>query len=105
MTSEYPAPEGLVQLIERRYDAKMLDSHYILVDAKFQHYHTMYHLQLPTSLFNAFTAQYRDTHTAMAVTWEILNETNSIRFETYKGNNIILLLDSVVDSMLAPTHT
>ncbi len=101
MTSDYPAPAGLVQLIERRYDATMLDSHYILVDAKFQQYHTMYNLQLPNSLFEAFTTTYIGTNTAMDVTWEILDETQSIRFETLKGNNVILLLDSIVDKILA----
>ena len=101
MASEYPAPAGLVELVDRRYDATMLDSHYILVDMQFQQYHTMYNLKLPESLFKSFTTKYAGTNTAMDVTWDVLDETKSIRFETLKGNNIILLLDSVVDTMLA----
>ena len=36
--NDNPAIKGLIELIEKRYGLEVLDSHYVLVDEKFEQY-------------------------------------------------------------------
>ena len=48
---DYKLPKGYIDLIEKKYNLKVLDNHYILVDKNFQRYNTVSytHLTLPTN--------------------------------------------------------
>ena len=92
MTEQNPLA-GFNQLIENRYDLHVLDSHYILVDKKFQQYNMMLHLQLNKQMEEKFMELYKYENSAMHVVWEIQKD-NSIKFYAQMGNNILLLLDT-----------
>lgn len=94
--SQYAVPQGLIELVERRYDVKVIASHYILVDAKFERYNIMYDMVMPEMLEQAFHMVYGDKESALHVKWEKRPETKSIRFFAEKGHNILLLLDRAV---------
>ena len=66
--NDNPAIKGLIELIEKRYGLEVLDSHYVLVDEKFKQYN---------------------------VAWSI-DDKDNIRFHAAIGNNILLLLDSLL---------
>ena len=42
---DYKLPKGYVDLIEKKYNLKVLDNHYILVDKNFQRYNMMIDVQ------------------------------------------------------------
>ena len=71
--NDNPAIKGLIELIEKRYGLEVLDSHYVLVDEKFKQYNI----------------------SAMHVAWSI-DDKDNIRFHAAIGNNILLLLDSLL---------
>lgn len=95
MSSDYPAPQGLIELVQRKYDLKVIDSHYILVDSQFQQYHMMLDVQFNEAMNNAFQKLYKNQEEANGVSWEICPKTNSIRFFAEIGNNILLLWDTL----------
>lgn len=95
MQSEYPAPQGFIDLIERKYNLKVIDSYYILVDEKFQQYHMMLDVQFNSEMEENFKKTYGKQEGDMCVDWEIRPDTNSIRFFADKGNNILLLWDKL----------
>ena len=92
---EYPAPQGFIELVQRRYDLKVIDSHYILVDAKFQKYNMMLDVQFNDEMKQKFMQLYGKQDSAMYVEWEVRDKTDSIRFFAEKGNNILLLWDTL----------
>lgn len=99
MSKEHQAPSAYIELIERRYNVKIIDSHYILVDKKFNKYNTMLDIQLNETMMNVFKEKYVGKTSAMHVAWEICDETNSIRFFAEIGNNILLLLDTLKSNL------
>lgn len=98
MSSEHAMLASYIELIEKRYNLKVIDSHYILVDDKYQIYNTMLDVQFNEEMATAFKEKYGHQNSAMHVAWEPIKETNSIRFHAEIGNNILLLWDSVLDS-------
>ena len=94
--NDYKVPQGLLDLVSRRYNVEIIDSHYILVDDKFNSYNIMYDMRLPQTVQIALRSTYGPNDTAMHVKWEFIESTNSVRFYSEIGNNILLLLDSVM---------
>lgn len=95
MSKEHQAPSAYIELIERRYNVKIIDSHYILVDKQFDKYNTMLDIQLNEIMAKAFKEKYTGKTSAMHVAWEVWQPTNSVRFYAEVGNNILLLLDTL----------
>lgn len=95
MSKEHQAPSAYIELIERRYNVKIIDSHYILVDKKFDKYNTMLDIQLTENMAKNFKEKYAGKTSAMHVAWEVWKPTNSVRFYAEIGNNILLLLDTL----------
>ncbi|MDM8143393.1 hypothetical protein [Megamonas hypermegale] len=95
MQKDYPAPQGFIDLIERKYNVKIIDSHYILVDEKFQQYNMMLNVRLNSQMKEAFVEKYGKQDSDMCVEWEWCPKTDSIRFFADKGNNILLFWDSL----------
>jgi len=94
--NDYKVPQGLLDLVSRRYNVEIIDSHYILVDDKFNRYNIMYDIRLPQTVQTALRSKYGPNDTGMHVKWEFIESTNSVRFYSEIGNNILLLLDSVM---------
>ena len=82
--NDNPAIKGLIELIEKRYGLEVLDSHYVLVDEKF-----------PKQMLDEFKRLYSNKTSAMHVAWSI-DDKDNIRFHAAIGNNILLLLDSLL---------
>lgn len=95
MSKEHAAPSAYIELIERRYNVKIIDSHYILVDKKFDKYNTMLDIQLTETMAKNFKEKYTGKTNAMHVAWEVCESTDSVRFYAEIGNNILLLLDTL----------
>jgi hypothetical protein len=93
--NENPAVKSLVELIERRYGLKILSSHYILVDDKFKQYNTMLEVELPEPMLRRFKELYSSKTSAMHVAWSV-NDKDIIKFYATIGNNILLLLDTLL---------
>lgn len=93
MDSFKKAPQGFVQLVENKYNVKILDSHYVLVDARFKKYNMMLDTQFNDAMARAFKEKYGDVTSAMHVAWEYKQD--SIKFYAEIGNNILLLWDSL----------
>lgn len=87
------ALQGFIELVEKKYNLKVVNSHYILVDEKFKRYNTMLEIELSQPKMLAFQEKYGHKTSDMYVAWSI-NE-NTIRFYAEVGNNILLLLDSL----------
>ena len=98
MQTEYPAPKALIELVEKKYDLKVIDSHYILVDAKFQQYSMMLDVQFNDQMKQAFEKLYPKQNEADGVIWDFCPKTNSIRFMSDIGNNILLLWDTLLET-------
>ena len=96
MQTEYPAPQGFIDLVERRYPVKIIDSHYILVDEKFQKYSMMLDVQMNDAMAQRFRELYGKQDADMYVEWEVRPKTDSVRFFAEKGNNILLLWDRLL---------
>lgn len=94
--NDYKVPQGLLDLVSRRYNVEIIDSHYILVDDKFNRYNIMYDIRLPQTVQTVLRSKYGPNDTAMHVKWEFIESTDSVRFYSEIGNNILLLLDSVM---------
>lgn len=97
MQEEYPAPQGFIDLVQRRYPVKVIDSHYILVDEKFQKYNMMLDVQMDDAMMQKFQEMYGKQDSDMYVEWEVRPKTGSVRFFAEKGNNILLLWDKMLD--------
>lgn len=91
--SESGALKGFVELIEKRYDLKVVDSQYVLVDEKFDIYNLMLEVKLNSEMATRFYEKYSGKTSAMHVAWSYFQD--KIRFHAEKGNNILLLLDTV----------
>ena len=98
MQTEYPAPQALIDLVQKKYDLKVIDSHYILVDAKFQQYSMMFNVQFNEQMKQTFAKLYPKQNEANGVVWDICPKTDSIRFMSDIGNNILLLWDTLLQS-------
>ncbi len=90
---ESDALKGFVELIEKRYDLKVVDSQYVLVDEKFDIYNLMLEVKLNSEMATRFYEKYSGKTSAMHVAWSYFQD--KIRFHAEKGNNILLLLDTV----------
>ena len=90
---ESDALKGFVELIEKRYDLKVVDSQYVLVDEKFDIYNLMLEVKLNSEMATRFYEKYQGKNSAMHVVWSCFQD--KIRFHAEKGNNILLLLDTV----------
>lgn len=98
MSKEHAAPQGFVKLVEGRYDLKVIDSHYILVDEKYKQYNMMLNVQFNEKMAQAFQEKYGKDTSAMHVAWEHCAKTKSIAFYATIGNNILLLWDTLIDA-------
>ncbi|WP_028257552.1 hypothetical protein [Veillonella montpellierensis] len=96
MASDYPAPKAYIELIEKRYNLKVIDSHYILVDTQYDRYNMMLDVQFNDKMAQAFKTKYGQVNSAHHVAWEPCPHTNSIRFHAEIGNNILLLWDTLL---------
>ena len=90
--NDNPAIKGLIELIEKRYGLEVLDSHYVLVD---EQYNMMLYVKLPKQMLDEFKRLYLNKTSAMHVAWSI-DDKDNIRFHAAIGNNILLLLDSLL---------
>lgn len=93
--NDNPAIKGLIELIEKRYGLEVLDSHYVLVDEKFEQYNMMLYVKLPKQMLDEFKRLYLNKTSAMHVAWSVDDQDN-IKFYATIGNNILLLLDSLL---------
>lgn len=91
--TENSALKGFVALIEKRYGLEVVDSHYVLVDEKFDTYNFMLEVKLNSEMATRFYEKYQGKTSAMHVVWSYFQD--KIRFHAEKGNNILLLLDTV----------
>ena len=48
---DYKLPKGYIDLIEKKYNLKVLDNHYILVDKNFQRNNMMIDVQFNDKMF------------------------------------------------------
>ena len=87
-------PEGLVSLIENKYNIKVLDSHYVMIDEKFKRYNMMLEVKFNEEMKKVFDEKYSSVNAIMHVAWEVKKE--SIRFYAEIGNNILLLFDTLL---------
>lgn len=94
---DYSMPQSYIELIEKRYNLKVIDSHYILVDEKYQQYNMMLNVQFNHEMQKNFEQKYGNDTTKNHVAWEVRKETNSVCFYAQVGNNILLLWDSLID--------
>lgn len=92
---DYKLPKSYIDLIENRYNVKVLDNHYILVDKDFQKYNMMIDVKFNDKMLKAFKEKYGNKNSKNHVAWEKRELTESIRFYAEKGNNIILLWDTL----------
>lgn len=85
---------GLIELIEKRYQLQIIDSQYIKVDDQFDIYNIMLEMKLSEAMQARFQEKYGARDSAMHVSWSWYQ--GKIRFHAERGNNILLLLDTVV---------
>ena len=90
-------PQGYIDLVERRYNLKVIDSHYVLVDTQFQKYNMMLDVKFNEDMLVKFKEKYSHINAQNHVAWEFREKTESIRFFAEIGNNIILLWDTLVE--------
>ena len=85
---------GLIELVEKRYKLTVIDSQYVKVDDKFDIYNIMLEMKLSEAMKAKFQEKYGAMDSAMHVSWSWYQ--GKIRFHAERGNNILLLLDTVV---------
>ena len=85
--------KGFVELVEKRYCLKIVDSQYILVDNKYEIYNMMLEVTMNPEMATRFYEKYHGKNSEMHVSWSYYQD--KIRFHAEKGNNILLLLDTV----------
>lgn len=86
--------QGLIGLIEKKYDLQVIASHYVKVDDKYGIYNVMLEVKLSEAMNRKFQEKYGGKNSAMHVAWSEYDDT--VRFNAEVGNNILLLLDSVL---------
>ena len=91
---DYKLPKGYVDLIEKKYNLKVLDNHYILVDKNFQRYNMMIDVQFNDKMLKVFKEKYAQENQKPCSLGR-KKQTKSIRFYAEVGNNILLLWDSL----------
>ena len=89
--NDNPAIKGLIELIEKRYGLEVLDSHYVLVDEKFKQYNMMLYVKLPKQMLDEFKRLYSKFSLICC-----LIAFNGFYQHVAIGNNILLLLDSLL---------
>ena len=67
---DYKLPKGYVDLIEKKYNLKVLDNHYILVDKNFQRYNMMIDVQFNDKMLKVFKEKYAQEKSKNHVAWE-----------------------------------
>ena len=78
----------------RRYEERkiiILENHF----EKFKQYNMMLYVKLPKQMLDEFKRLYSNKTSAMHVAWSI-DDKDNIRFHAAIGNNILLLLDSLL---------
>lgn len=90
---EQNALAGFIEILERRYDLKVVDSHYIKIDDKYDTYNMMLDLKLSEPMMNQLRAKYSGMEAANHVAWSFFKD--RVRFYAEVGNNILLLLDTL----------
>jgi len=90
---EQNALTGFIEIIERRYELKVVDSHYIKVDDKFDTYNMMLDLKLSKHMMDQLKIKYSGMDAANHVAWSFFKD--RVRFYAEVGNNILLLLDTL----------
>ena len=90
--------QGLIALIETKYKLQVVDSYYVLVDDKYNIYNTMLAVEMSAAMRRNFAQLYGSQHSAMHVAWSEYGDI--VRFYAEVGNNILLLLDSLVEKPL-----
>lgn len=86
--------QGLIGLIEKKYDLQVVGSHYVKVDDKYGIYNVMLEVKMSETMKRKFQEQYGGKNSAMHVAWSECGD--AVRFHAEVGNNILLLLDSLV---------
>ena len=84
---------GFNEILERRYELKVVDSHYIKVDDKYDTYNMMLDLKLSEQMMEQLKIKYPDMDAANHVAWSFFKD--RVRFYAEIGNNILLLLDTL----------
>jgi len=84
---------GFIEILERRYELKVVDSHYIKVDDKYDTYNMMLDLKLSEQMMEQLKIKYPDMDAANHVAWSFFKD--RVRFYAEIGNNILLLLDTL----------
>jgi hypothetical protein len=90
---ENKAMQGFIELIERRYELKVIDSQYIKLDDKYDTYNMMLDLKLPAPMMEQLKVKYPEMDSANHVAWSFFKD--RVRFYAEIGNNILLLLDTL----------
>jgi hypothetical protein len=85
--------KGFIELAEKQYNLKVVDSQYVKVDEKYDIYNFMLEVILNPEMAARFYEKYHGRTSAMHVSWSYYQD--KIRFHAEKGNNILLLLDTV----------
>ena len=80
---DYKLPKGYIDLIEKKYNLKVLDNHYILVDKNFQRYNMMIDVQFNDKMLKVFKEKYAQEKSKNHVAWEERKQTKSIRSVSY----------------------
>lgn len=93
MESFKKVPQGLLELIENKYNVKVLDSHYVIVDERFKRYNMMLFVKFSSEMEKSFNEKYGSVNSAMHVAWDAKDE--GIKFYAEIGNNILLLWDTL----------
>ncbi len=95
MDNTNPAVVNLAKMIENKYQVAVVDAQYVKVDEKYDRYNMMFEIKMPEAMLKAFKRKYFGKDHAMQVVWSIYD--GKVRFNAEIGNNILLLLDSVVE--------
>ena len=88
--------QGLISLIETRYSLEVVNSHYILVDDKFDLYNVMLEVRFQPEIHQKFSELYAGKTSFNHVAWSSYQDT--VQFHAEVGNNILLILDSLLYS-------
>ncbi|WP_019879020.1 hypothetical protein [Succinispira mobilis] len=88
--------QGLISLIEKRYCLEVVNSHYILVDDKFDRYNIMLEIRFKADMYQKFLEIYAGKTSFNHVAWSVYKDT--VQFNAEVGNNILLILDSLLYS-------
>ena len=91
--TENNALQGFIELVEKKYDLKVVDSQYVKVDEKYDIYNFMLEVKMSDKMWAKFQEKYAGENSAMHVAWSVYRD--KVRFNAEVGNNILLLLDTI----------